>query len=216
MIDRAYPQLMDRLELSGIRVVSLQPAGVAEMFDYWEILGLLTGKSERAREMAASFQQAVTAFRSLSQEAAVQKRVYFEAIHDKMKTFTPQAMATFALEAAGGVNVAADARQVRTTNIAFYGKERILAKAGQIDVYLAQQGAMNRPTVAQIRNEPGFQIIKAVRENRIYIIDEMIISRPTMRLLQGIAVIGRNLYPEIFDQRADGILVAAGLTEAVP
>ncbi|MBW2349127.1 MAG: hypothetical protein JRF59_15015 [Deltaproteobacteria bacterium] len=41
--------------------------------------------------------------------------------------------------------------------------------------------------------------IKAVREGEIYIVDEDIVSRPTMRLLDGIWEIGRILYPARFD-----------------
>ena len=65
---------------------------------------------------------------------------------------------------------------------------------------------MNRPTVALIKQEPGFNIIKAVAMDQIYIIDEKIVSRPTLRLLEGIYTIGKHLYPEIFDARASKIL----------
>ena len=109
-------------------------------------------------------------------------------------------MAIFALETAGGINIAADATQVRQTNIAYYGKERILSKAREIDVYLAQKGAMNQPTLAMISSEPGFKAITAVKNGQVYIVDEMIISRPTMRLINGIFEIGNRLYPEIFER----------------
>lgn len=206
MIDRAYPRLVTRLEQSGIRVASLQPGNVEEMYDYWKMLGILTGKRDRAMEMISRFRYAVSALNALTRTIPVKKRVYFEAIHKKMKTFTPRAMAIFALETAGGINVAADARPVRTTNIAFYGKERILSKADRIDVYLAQIGAMNRPTVEMIRTEPGFHLIRAVKSGEIYIVDEMIISRPTLRLLEGICRIGRILYPDRFSETADHIM----------
>ena len=123
------------------------------------------------------------------------KRVYFESIHKRMKTFAPSSMAIFVLESAGGINVAADAIQVRKTNIAAYGKERILAKAGRIDVFLAQQGRMNQVTVEMIRQEPGFQVIKAVRENQIFLVDEKLVSRPTLGLLEGISTVFEILYP---------------------
>ncbi|KPJ76094.1 MAG: peptide ABC transporter substrate-binding protein [Deltaproteobacteria bacterium SG8_13] len=202
MIDRGYPALVDRLEQSGVAVVSLQPVNIEEMFLYWQILGLLTGKKSRAEEMIGTFQAAAAACRSLFAEIAVKKGVFFESIHSKMKTFAPDSMAVFVLESAGGINVAADAPRVRQTNIAAYGKERILAKAGQIEVYLAQYGAMNRPSIEMIRNEPGFRVIKAIREDQIYLIDEMIVSRPTMRLIDGIFEIGRNLYPDLFHPEA--------------
>jgi len=198
MIDRGYPQFVTRLEKSGIAVVSLQPATVSEMYTYWEILGVLTGRQTQASDMISHFQIISSNLKAATSSLAVKKRVYFESIHNKMKTFSPDSMAIFALEMAGGINVAGDAKPVRNTNIAGYGKERILSRARQIDVYLAQSGAMNRPTVAMIKSESGFNAIKAVYDDQIFIIDEQIVSRPTLRLLEGIYEIGKILYPDIF------------------
>jgi cobalamin transport system substrate-binding protein len=199
MIDRGYPQFVKGLEKSGIVVVSLQPATVNEMYAYWKILGALTGRQAQAIEMVTHFQDISEKFQSAASALKVKKTVYFESIHSKMKTFSPDSMAIFVLEAAGGINVANDAKPVRKTNIAAYGKERILSRAKQIDVYLAQSGAMNRPTVSMIKNEPGFHAIKAVSTNQIFIIDEQIVSRPTLRMLKGIHEIGKILYPDIFN-----------------
>jgi len=207
MIDRGYPHFVAMLEKSGITIVSLQPGTIEEMFTYWTILGLLTGKRDQAQGMIARFKHSIDEFKKLSRLGVNRKRVYFEAIHNKMKTFTADSMAIFALESAGGINIAADAKPVRNTNIAYYGKERILSRASEIDVFLAQHGAMNRPTVSIIKQEPGFHIIKAVAMDQIYIIDEKIVARPTMRLLEGIYRIGTYLYPAIFDERASKILI---------
>ena len=209
MIDRGYPQFVARLEKSGIAVVSLQPGTVDEMYTYWRILGVLTGRHERALRMVANFQQAVLEFNTLTASINTRKKVYFEAIHSKMKTFSPDSMAVFALETAGGINVAADAVPVRKTNIAYYGKERILSRAAEIDVYLAQSGTMNQPSVSLIKNETGYRVIKAVRQDQIYIVDERIISRPTYRLLDGIKEIGRILYPEVFGDNVQQIIQQA-------
>ena len=157
----------------------------------------------------AAFTQAVTDFRALTALIHDRKRVYFEAIHQRMKTFTPGSMPIFALETAGGINVAADAAQVRTTNIAYFGKERLLSRAAEIDVYLAQLGAMNQVTPDAIRATSGFGVIKAVRDNQVFIIDETIVSRPTWRLLYGIEAIGTLLYPDRFGDRGRQILDAA-------
>jgi len=206
MIDRGYPQFVQRLEKSGIAVASLQPGTVEEMLTYWEILGLLAGRRDQAVAMAARFRQAVSQIRSLTDAVTPRKRVYFEAIHDKMKTFSPDSMAVFALEAAGGINVARDALPVRDTNIAAYGKERILARASEIDVFLAQSGTMNPASIEMIRAESGFQAIRAVKNNQIFIIDERLVSRPTLRLLDGIFEIGKILYPNDFTERAREII----------
>jgi iron complex transport system substrate-binding protein len=206
MIDRGYPQFVTRLAKSGITIISLQPGTIEDMYSYWNILGILSGRQDYAAKMISDFQTAISDFKKLTASIQVKKKVYFEAIHSKMKTFTPDSMAIFALETAGGINVASDAQPVRNTNIAFYGKERILSKGAQIDVYLAQYGAMNRPTVSLIKNEPGYLAIKAIKNNEIYIVDERMVSRPTYRLLDGIVEIGKILYPDVFNHRAQNIL----------
>lgn len=196
LIDRVYREFVRKLEQAGIVVVSLQPVGIADMYAYWRDLGRLTGREREAEKMVRTFESAVAEVRERVSKIppAARKRVYFEAIHQKMKTFSKDAIAMFVVETAGGINVAADADQMRQTNIAAYGKERILARAAEIDVYLAQHGPMNPVTVEMIKAEPGFSVIKAVKENQVYLIDEMIVSRPGMRLIEGILRVEGILY----------------------
>jgi iron complex transport system substrate-binding protein len=200
MIRDGYQRFVGRLEDAGITVVSLQPNTVEEMFDYWRRLGELTGRSERADAMVREFDARL---KDLSAKVADipatdRPRVYFEAIHGRMKTFAPSSMALFVLDAAGGINIAADAESRRGTNIAEYGQERILSRGPEIDVYLAQVGPMNKVSIAEIANESGFGAIKAVGEGKIFLVDEKIVSRPTMRLLEGVGTVMNILYPGLF------------------
>jgi len=198
MISRGYPNLVRTLEKNNVRVVSLQPTEMAELFTYWETLGKLTGREAQAKTMVETFGQRLAKITATLQQIPKdkRKRVYFEAIHRQMKTFAPNSMAMFVLESAGGINIAADADRMRETNIAAYGKERILAKADQIDLYLAQNGRMNPVSVDDIIKEPGFTVIKAVRTRQIFLVDEEMVSRPTMGLLDGIAFVRSLLYPD--------------------
>ena len=198
MIERGYPGLIQRLRKFGIVVVSLQPSTVDGLYDYWLTLGVLTGRKNQAEAMVKAFKSRIVDFSRLTQQVKTKKRVYFEAIHSRMKTFVPGSMAIFVLESAGGINVATDALSSRGTNIGIYGKERILSHAHEIDVFLAQTGVMNNTSVDMIKQEPGFNIIRAVRENQIYLIDETLVSRPVFRLVIGIETIGKILYPELF------------------
>lgn len=215
MIARGYPQLVRRLEQSGIRVVSLQPTTVDQLAGYWRQLGGLCGQTAAAEAMIGRFNAAVDAFKALSRTVDTPKRVYFEAIHDKMKTFTPQAMAIFALETAGGINVAADAPVRANNNIAVYGKERLLSHAAEVDVFLSQQGAMNQASRETIMAEPGFGVIQAVKHNQVFLVDETLVSRPTLRLLQGIYHIGCLLYPQTYAAAGRRVLADAGLPESI-
>lgn len=214
MIDRGYPRLVQRLKQSGIQVVSLQPTTVEQLAEYWELLGRLSGREAQADGMHRAFEAAVGDFERLSAQVGKRKRVYFEAIHRKMKTFTPQAMAVFALETAGGINVASDAPVRENNNISVYGKERLLSHAAGIDVFLSQQGAMNQISVAAIMAEPGFGAIKAVKAGQVFLVDETIVSRPTLGLLKGIYRIGCLLYPDVYCAAGRNILASAGMDGA--
>lgn len=198
MIERGYPKLMERLRGWGVAVVSLQPHTSEELHEYWRRLGRLTGRESQTEQMVRSFTEGVARLEARVAAVPVERRprVFFESIHSRMKTFAPDSLAIFALTAAGGVNLAADASPARGTNIAEYGKERILALGSRLDVYLAQQGTMNKVSVGDIVNETGFAALKAVREGRVHLVDEELVARPTPRLLEGIAAIQAFLYPE--------------------
>lgn len=188
MIERSYPDFINKLRHAGITVFSLQPNTIEENFAYWRTLGTLTGREAQAEEMITTFTTRLAKVQNRLQNIPPDHRpkVYFESIHSKMKTFAQDSIAVYVLEQAGGINLAADAAQVRETNIAAYGKERLLSRSGEIDIFLAQEGKMNPVNEKLIRDEPGFQAIKAVREGKILLIAEALVSRPTLRILDGI------------------------------
>jgi iron complex transport system substrate-binding protein len=82
------------------------------------------------------------------------------------------------------------------SSIAPFGAEKILQRGEAIDVYIGQLGLVNPGiSIDSIRSRPGYTTIKAVRNNRILLIDEKIISSPTFRYLSGIREIAAFLYP---------------------
>ncbi len=198
MIDRAYAGLLQRLERAGIVVATLQPADIDQMYVYWEALGVLVGDRAGAQALVARFRKETGGISDRIRPVEKPPRVFFESIHEKMKTFSPGSMPLFALSVLGAVNVAEDAAPSHGTNIANYGKERIMARGETIDVYLAQVGPMNPVTRRQILDEPGFEAIRAVRQGRVFLVDERLVARPTPRLAEGIRRIGRILYPQLF------------------
>ena len=196
MIASSNPDLFARLKQAGIAVVSLQPVNAEQMFSYWRDLGTLTGKTADAEAMIKKFTSSLALIKERFERIPENKRpkVYFESIHSKMRTFSPDSIALFSLASAGGVNIATDAIARHSTNIAEYSKERILSHAYDIDMFIAQTGRMNRVDKATIMGEAGFQTIKAVKNGNVYLVDEQLVSRPTMRLLQGIMELNKILY----------------------
>ncbi|MGL1861827.1 MAG: ABC transporter substrate-binding protein [Pseudodesulfovibrio sp.] len=197
MQDRGYSALWNALEKHGIRVLALQPNSIDEMYTYWRKLGRLTGKETNAERMVGDFKEGLEIVSQRLERIPNSQRpgVFFESIHSKFATFSPGSMPIFVLEMAGGINVAKDARPRHGTNIAYYGLERLLGKAPKIDIYLAQLGTMNQVEIRQIMNGPAASRIKAVRDRNVFLVDEHLVSRPTMRLLKGIDTVHMLLHP---------------------
>ncbi|MEZ7195800.1 ABC transporter substrate-binding protein [Pseudodesulfovibrio karagichevae] len=194
---RAYAGLWAALARHGVTVVSLQPDSIEAMFGYWRTLGALTGRQMKAEYMVEDFRDGVRRAEDRLSTIPVEERpgVFFESIHSKTATFSPGSMPLFVLEKAGGVNVAADARPRHGTNIAEYGLERLLNKGSAIDVYLAQRGTMNDVTAKDIVGSPAASRIKAVLTRNVFLVDEHLVSRPTLRLLEGIDTVYQLLHP---------------------
>jgi iron complex transport system substrate-binding protein len=197
MQQTAHPALWAALERHGIAVAALQPNTVEDMYDYWRTLGTLTGREVQAEDMVIRFKDGLVAARQrlMRIDPARRPGVFFESIHRKISTFSPGSMPIFVLETAGGRNVADDASPRHGTNIADYGLERMLAKASAIDVYLTQYGVMNDVTLKDISGGPAASRIKAVRDRNVFLVDERLVSRPTMRLLAGIETVYTLLHP---------------------
>jgi len=194
---RGYPALWAALEKRGVTVLSFQPSNIDEMYEYWRTLGKLTDREIQAESMVGDFLNRIDESKARLLTIPMDKRptVFFESVHRNLSTFSPGSMPLFVLEMAGGINAAPEAKPKRGTNIASYGLERLLNKGSEIDVYLAQYGTMNQVSEEDIRNIPAVSRIKADLMGNIFLVDEHLVSRPTMRLLQGIETVHRLLHP---------------------
>lgn len=195
MIDNRYPEYIKAIEDAGITVVNLY-CNTYEGFDnYLSRLGMLVGKEDKTKEMIGSFHQEVERIKKLGEGVVDKKKAYFESIGSKFKTATPDSFAGTALQLIGVENIAGNIPYDGTSTVVTYGEEALLSKSNDIDIFIAQKGAMNKTvSVEEIKARPGFSAIKAVKEDQIIIIDEKLISSATMRYLQGLELLIESIY----------------------
>lgn len=199
-IKQSHPDFVKTLEQANIKVVCLYPEKFEEFDSYIKKLAILTGKEQQADEKLAAFHVKLNQVAEHTAQAQNKKQVYFEATTTEYRTITPDSMPGTVLKLAGGLNVAADAKPLKTaSSIAAYGSERLLMKAEEIDIFLSQRGPMNPGiTPDSIKQRPGFDKIKAVREGKVYIVDEGYVSSPTFRLAEGVEQLAKLIYPEVY------------------
>ncbi|MCT4509351.1 MAG: ABC transporter substrate-binding protein [Tepidibacter sp.] len=204
-INRSCPDFVQSLEKAGINVVSLYPESFNEFDDYIKKLSFLTGTEDKANDLLKVFYTQIDNIKEKTKNIEDKVNVYFESSEKDYKTVTVDSMPGMAIDIAGGINIASDAKPIKQgSSIAAYGTERILEKADDIDVFVSQNGVMNAGgNKHSITIRPGFDTIKAIKNDRVYVINQKIISSPTFRYLDGINEMCRMFYPEIFDDYSE-------------
>ena len=188
-----YPRFVETLEKIGIPVINLNPEDWNDLEPYLVKLGIITGREESARQL---IQDLYSGAKRFTIDSDYRPRVFFEAISDIFSTTTPGSIVDQLITMAGGLNIASDAVATSPdSRIADYGIERLLSKAEDIDIYIAQTGRMNRVSVPSIYERPGFNNIRAVQNRQVFVVNESIVSRPTPRLLWGLEELFKIFHP---------------------
>ncbi len=202
LISRKAPDYVAQIERAGIPVVSLYADNYDEFSDYIGKLAALTGTEETAQRRLADFYTAVDNVVATTGQISEKITVFMESTEAELRTVTPYSMPGRAIVFAGGINLAADAQPVSNGSaFASYGVEKVLENADKIDVYISQRGAMNAGgNLISISEREGFDTIKAIKENRVYLIPDKLINSPTFRYQKGVAEMARFLYPDVMDE----------------
>jgi len=197
MIANRYPDYVKAIEDAGITVVTLYCSEYDGFDTYMNKLGLVVGQADKAAELVGTFHQEVDAVKTKGALIETKKVAYFESIGSKFKTTTPESFAGRALSFVGVDNIAKDVEHDGSTTVVVYGEEALLSKANDIDVYIAQKGAMNKTvSLEEIQTRPGFSGMKAIKEGQVIIMDEKLISGATMRYVEGLKLLQEEIYGE--------------------
>ena len=192
-VSKKAPDFVEALKTAGIRVISLYPNSLDDFESYIQTLGAMTGKEEEAKLCLSEFWDSLEEIREKSSSIEDKKTIFFESTEKDLRTVTEGSLAGKAIELAGGINAAKGAKAVsETSSIASFGAEKLLEKADEIDVYVSQRGAMNTGgNEHSISIRPGFDTIKAIKEGKILLINEKLISSPTFRYVKGVSELAR-------------------------
>lgn len=184
LVESKYAKLIEILRSQGVEVISLHPKTASELYGYWEGLGELSGREKEAGIYEATFEARKKKLMGRSSRGI---RVFFEARNSRnLYTSAPDSIASFVLETAGVENIFQGKQGRAGSSLISVKYEELLMEGADIDLYIAQAGTMNPRSLADIEGQRGAKYIKAIRDGRVLIIDESLMSRPTARLLDAV------------------------------
>ncbi len=185
-VPKGMPALK-KLEAEGIPVAMFAPHDFAGLFSTIRRLGALTGKEEAAAALNLGLEDRL---QQVAERLKGRKpvRVFFEVRYHNLLAAGRGSMVNDIITRAGGVNVVETPQRLAPFNL-----EALLQ--AQPDVYLIQQGPMNR-SPEDIYSRPYFQELRAVQAKRVLVVDEGLFSHPGPRSAEAVAQLAWFLHPE--------------------
>lgn len=195
-VAKKYEDLITNLNSTGIITIAIDNEGFDE---YVMTIAKVVGKEDVAEDMLKEFNDKKKKLEERASKVPENEKVsvFFESRQKEYRTPSSKSIVYVGLQLIGATNIAEENMEKDAlSTIAYFGEEYLLQEADSIDVYIAQHGAMNKDASAEsIKERPGFDVIKAIKEDEILIIEEKLISSPTFRQLEGLVQIFEYLYP---------------------
>ncbi len=183
--------VVPELEKRGLVVVVIEPKTVDQVISKLATFGKLLGANDEATNLTARLKSRVDAVSAKVATVKTKPRVFYE-IDKTLFTAGPGSFIDDLLVKAGALNIAADTK----TAYPQLTTEAILAKDPEV-IFLGDM--LFGETPEKVKERPGWSNITAVKTGRIIpITDENIIARPSPRIVEGLEMIARALYPDLF------------------
>lgn len=189
------PEQLADLEKIGLNAHVVQnPTSFEELFANLEEVAELTGHEDEGGALVAALRTRVEAVNAQVAQAEGNPLVYYELdATDPSAPYTsgPGTFVSLLIESAGGVNFGAEL----SGEWVQVSVEELLAR--QPDVIVLGDYTYGGVTAEQVRARAGWQSLSAVQQNRIFIFDDNLISRPGPRLVDGLEAMAKLLHPDV-------------------
>jgi iron complex transport system substrate-binding protein len=180
-------KLQSKLEALGMKVYVVDPTTYDGTIATIENIGKLTGNEEGAAAVADQ----MTAAKEEVQAAIAGQPAATTFLEIYSKPLMTAGSGTFIddmIAIAGGENIGAQAGSGFPT----FSTEVLVKDDPQ--VYIADSGSMSKP--GDITKRAGFADLTAVKEGKVFVIDDNLIARPGPRLAEGLRQLAGMIHPE--------------------
>ena len=183
--------LVESLQRIGIPVLYIDlPTTLEEVLEQIELLGQISGQDQGAAQLSVAMQVRIDAVAERLDGIAEGPRVFHELTNDYF-TASPKSFIGSFYITLKATNIAAGA----AVEYPQLSAEVIVDRNPQV-IILADEAA--GISVADVKARPGWDVIDAVKNDRICVVDPDIVSRPGPRIVDALEALAACLYPELF------------------
>ncbi|SES10546.1 ABC transporter substrate-binding protein [Salisediminibacterium halotolerans] len=192
-----YGDMIDEFNDAGIETLVVEGAGsFDEAYDAIETIGEATGTEDEAAETVADMQARMN---ELAEKA--DDEIGDEDMVDVWVEVAPSpdiftvGQETFMHEMLETIN-AQNAAEEHEGWVDLTEEEMVSLDP---DVIITTYGSYVEDPVEEVTSRDGWESIPAVENERIYSVDEDVVSRPGPRLVEGAEALAEKIYPDVFE-----------------
>jgi cobalamin transport system substrate-binding protein len=190
------PETLKKLEdlKLTVVVVGAEQTSFDSIFADIALVGQATGQVEQAAQVTTAMQDQLAALKAKLATAKEKPLVYWELdATDPAKPYSvgPGNFVGDMIALAGGTNVFEKAK----SPFPQVSAEQVVA--ANPDVIILSDAAYGI-TIESVLKRPGWQVIAAVKQQRVAPIDDNLVSRPGPRIVAGLEATARIIHPELF------------------
>ena len=191
-----HAPIIAELERLHIPVVALDAESFDELYEEIRILGTLIGCEQQASRLIEQMELRVRTVKETSQKIVSSDRlsVFYMTWDDPLMAAGPASYAGQMIEICGGINVISDV----STAYPQISQEVLLDR--DPDVIIAATMTDLRWTAESLRAKTGWSGLKAVRTQRLHLLDGDAVSRCGPRLVDVLESMAHLLYPNHFPE----------------
>src|SRR3989338_8897046 len=185
-------KITDRYKKLGMNIESLMPTTLVGVYNSIKKIGKLVGKEKEADKLVRQMNKRVIEIKNKSRFSNHTPRLYIEEWHKPptvsgnwVPTLAKIARANYSLIRAGH-----HSREVTNEEIQKYNPEYII---------ISICGLKNNAPKEWVTKRQGWENLSAVKNNRVFVLDDSYLNRPGPRLIQGLEMLANILHPEIFN-----------------
>jgi iron complex transport system substrate-binding protein len=152
-------------------------------------VGKMLGVEGKADQVAASLEKRVNDVRAKTKGLS-KPTVFFEIYNQPLMTAGKKTVIDQMITYAGGKNLGATAGEQYPE----YSPEKLVE--ANPDIYFATSGSMTNP--ADVSKRPGYSAVKAVKDGKVYVVEENLFVRSGPRIVDGLELLAKKIHPEAF------------------
>ena len=183
--------IVDKIVSLGIPVYVINPQNIQQIMDTITRLGSLLHAEQTAAALVSDMEKRIGQVQARVKNMPDRPRVFFQIDAEPLFSAGTDTFIHELIELAGGINTTAG-----EVSYPRYSWEDIIVLQPEIVLISSMAGGLAPEYL--LNSWKKWNLLSAVKNNQIFVVDAELFDRPTPRLVNGLEVIAAIIHPELF------------------